>query len=157
MRIASFTRRRLFVYRKEYMKYIFLTDEFYKTHPKELYPEMIRKNERPYVQILINVNNQLWAIPLRSHINHEYAFWSDRDKKCGIDFTKAVPISTKDIRLDKVPRLRQHEYIALKRQGNNVTSQFKNYIKQYIHAKENPHTARSKAILRFSTLQHFEE
>lgn len=62
------------------MKYIFLTDEFYNAHPKELYPEMIQKHDRPYVQVLLSIKNQLWAIPLRSHINHNYAIWSDKKK-----------------------------------------------------------------------------
>lgn len=55
----------------EIMKYIYLDNNFYNRHPQINYPEILQKKDRPYVQIAISVNNQLWAIPLRSNINHK--------------------------------------------------------------------------------------
>lgn len=48
----------------EIMKYIYLDNNFYNRHPQINYPEILQKKDRPYVQIAISVNNQLWAIPL---------------------------------------------------------------------------------------------
>lgn len=81
----------------ESMKFIFLTKDYFNRHPSSEFPEMLRKSERPYVQLTIPCNHQLWAVPLRSYINHEFAFWSNKKELCGLDFTKAVPIELKDI------------------------------------------------------------
>lgn len=137
------------------MKYIFLTDEFYNAHPKKLYPEMIQKHDRPYVQVLLSVKNQLWAIPLRSHINHNYAIWSDKENRCGIDLTKAVPITEDDI-LSKA-QIRENEFQALKGKDYIVVKKFQSFIQKYNHAKQNPNLISSKSILRFSSLQYFEK
>lgn len=54
------------------MKFIFLTKDYFNRHPSSEFPEMLRKSDRPYVQLTIPCNHQLWAVPLRSYINHEY-------------------------------------------------------------------------------------
>lgn len=96
------------------MKFIFLTKDYFNRHPSSEFPEMLRKSNRPYVQITIPCNHQLWAIPLRSYINHEFAFWSNKKELCGLDFTKAVPIELKDIDTTHSPIIRRHEFNALK-------------------------------------------
>lgn len=140
----------------EIMKYIYLDNNFYNRHPQINYPEILQKKDRPYVQIAISVNNQLWAIPLRSNINHNYVFWSDKKNKCGIDFTKAVPIDHKDINTNRHPSIRQNEFNALKGKEHSVIKSFKGFIKKYNHSKQHPNLPESKVILRYSTLQYFE-
>ena len=51
------------------MKFIFLTKDYFNRHPSSEFPEMLRKSDRPYVQLTIPCNHQLWAVPLRSYIN----------------------------------------------------------------------------------------
>ena len=138
------------------MKYIYLDNNFYNRHPQINYPEILQKKDRPYVQIAISVNNQLWAIPLRSNINHNYVFWSDKKNKCGIDFTKAVPIEHKDINANRHPSIRQNEFNALKGKEHSIIKSFKGFIKKYNHSKQHPNLPESKVILRYSTLQYFE-
>lgn len=98
----------------ESMKFIFLTKDYFNQHPSSEFPEMLRKSDRPYVQLTISCNHQLWAVPLRSYINHEFAFWSNKKELCGLDFTKAVPIELKDIDTTHSPIIRRHEFNALK-------------------------------------------
>lgn len=57
------------------MKFIFLTKDYFNRHPSSEFPEMLRKSDRPYVQLTIPCNHQLWAVPLRSYINHEFALY----------------------------------------------------------------------------------
>ena len=42
--------------------------------------------------MLTRINNVLFAIPLRSHINHPFVLWTDKENHCGLDFSKAVKI-----------------------------------------------------------------
>ena len=50
------------------MKYIYLNEKFYNDFSKGLYPELEIKKERPYVQIVIEINNVMFTLPLRSNI-----------------------------------------------------------------------------------------
>ena len=129
----------------EIMKYIYLDNNFYNRHPQINYPEILQKKDRPYV-----------AIPLRSNINHNYVFWSDKKNKCGIDFTKAVPIEHKDINANRHPSIRQNEFNALKGKEHSIIKSFKGFIKKYNHSKQHPNLPESKVILRYSTLPYFE-
>ena len=75
-----------------------LSKEFYKAYPHNDYPEMESKLGRPYVVLLVEINNIKFAIPLRTNIRHSFCYkfkTSDRETKSstGIDFSKAVVIS----------------------------------------------------------------
>lgn len=50
------------------MKFIFLTKDYFNRHPSSKFPEMLRKSDRPYVQLTIPCNHQLWMI-LMLYIN----------------------------------------------------------------------------------------
>ena len=47
-----------------------LSKDFYKAHPHSEYPEMETKENRPYVVLLVNINDIKFAIPLRTNIRH---------------------------------------------------------------------------------------
>ena len=36
-------------------RFVFLTDEFYKAYPSELYPEIKQKRNRPYIQVYVEI------------------------------------------------------------------------------------------------------
>ena len=68
-----------------------LSNEFYKAYPHNDYPEMEAKLDRPYVVLLVEINNVKFAIPLRTNIRHSFCYkfkTSDRETKSstGIDF-----------------------------------------------------------------------
>ena len=123
------------------MKFIFLTKDYFNRHPSSEFPEMLRKSNRPYVQITIPCNHQLWAIPLRSYINHEFAFWSNKKE---LDTTHS-------------PIIRRHEFNALKGKDYRVMQRFKHFIKKFDYAKLHPTLPDSKVLLKYSTLQYFEK
>ena len=78
------------------MKYIFLSKKFYDDYRHELYPEIECKENRSYVLLLIKIDNLEYAIPFRSHIKHNYAFFTNKENLCGIDYTKSIVITNKD-------------------------------------------------------------
>lgn len=139
------------------LKLVFLTKEFYRAHAK--CPEIEQKETRPYIRIQVMVNGVLWGIPLRSHIPHEYALWTDKENGCGIDFTKAVVIERPDKYIStNPPHIRPDEFKVLKRiDEHRVAQKLQQYIKAYKKAKANPKISRNKQLLKFSTLQYFEK
>ena len=139
------------------LKTMFLTEEFYKAH--ENCPEIEQKENRPYIQIRIMIDGVLWGIPLRSHINHSHAIWTDKENGCGIDFTKAVVIKRPDQYISNIqPHIRPDEFKVLKRLDEyRVVQKFQKYIKDYQKAKQHPEVPRNKRLVEFSTLQYFED
>lgn len=134
----------------------FLSDSFYRDHPNPPFKEMEQKQNRPYIIFLVEIEGHIWAIPFRSHIRHAYAFFTDRENKCGIDYSKAVVVDRSEyIDQQTRPHLRQNEFEALR--GNEFTVQkgFEKYIKLYKKAVRSGHS-RYQSLIKYSTLQNYE-
>ena len=139
------------------LKPFFLTPRFYSDFAN--CPEIEQKPLRPYVRVQIVVNGVLWALPLRSNISHEYAVFTDRKNRCGMDLTKAVAISSPSLYIDSStrPYLRPNEHAALKSISEyHLTQRFLRYISDYKDAMLHPKARHNQSLLRFSTLQYFE-
>lgn len=139
------------------MKYTFLTQKFYNDYPHDKYPQMELKNDRPYAHIEIEAYNLLFCLPLRSHIDHPHAFFTNRRNKCGVDYSKAVVITDNEY-IDETTRvfLRPDEYRKLRGKDFIIKQQFMAYIELYKQAKVDETVDHREEILRFSTLQYFE-
>ena len=139
------------------LKPIFLSDSFYADYSD--CPEIEQKNTRPYICVQIIIDGILWAVPLRSHIRHGYALWTNKQNCCGLDFTKAVVIASPNEYISSVrPRIRDDEFQVLKKTSDHLVRQkMQKYIHAYKKAKEHPTATGSKEILSYSTLQYFEE
>lgn len=105
------------------------------------------------------VDGVLWGIPLRSHIKHDHVIWTDKANGCGIDFTKAVVIEKPDKYISNTqPYIRPDEFKVLKQIDEyRVSQKMQRYIKEYKNAKLKPNIPRNKQLLKYSTLQYFEE
>lgn len=64
-------------------RFIFLSEEFYQAYPSERYPEIEQKKARPYVQVIVEINEVKFAIPLRSDIHHPHVLWTDKKIQAG--------------------------------------------------------------------------
>lgn len=140
------------------LKYTFLTDQFYSDHAQ--YHEIEKKTDRPYVRIQIFIDGIWWAIPLRSNIRHSNVIWTDKKNGCGIDLSKAVVVIKPDEYLDRTrrPHIRGNEHDVIKRLDDHfVVEKFKTYIESYKKAKTNLKIQRNYDLVRFSTLQYFEQ
>lgn len=108
-------------------RFVFLSADFYQRYPLSQYPEIEQKKTRPYIQVYIEINGIKFAIPLRSDIHHPHVLWTDKRNHCGVDFSKAVVITDEK------------------------------YIDKYKRAKMEPEKSVNKVLLKYSTLQYFEE
>lgn len=138
------------------MKYVFLTQQFYEEHIH--CSEIERKTLRPYAQVIIEMEGTIFAVPLRSNIKHNHVLWSDKENRCGLDFSKTVVVTRMDY-IDKknIPRLRQVEFDALKGKDYIAKQKLQTYIKHYKRAKKFPEFEYNRRLCRYSTLQYFEE
>lgn len=140
------------------MKYTFLTEKFYNDYPHEQYKQMELKSDRPYAHVTIELYNQLFCIPLRSHIDHPHAFFTNKKERCGVDYSKAVVIKDETY-IDKNRKvfIRPDEFKKLQGKDYIIKKQFMEYIELYKKAKVDETVSHRENILKFSTLQYFEE
>ena len=140
------------------MKYIFLSEEFYNTYNHDLYPEIEYKQDRPYILLLLKIDGLTYAIPFRSHIKHNNAFFTDKENYCGVDYTKSIIITDEKYILEnyngKPIRIRPNERKALFGQKYNIIKGLKSYIKEYKRAVKNK-VNNKVFVFKISTLQYF--
>ena len=138
-----------------------LSQSFYNDYPSDSYPEMEQKLQRPYVVLLVRINELKFAIPLRTNIRHSFCYKfkkSDRetDSTTGIDYSKAVVIK-KESYLSENTDINDKEYLELQEKGFFIVKQFKKYVDGYISFKKhggNEFVARKYV---FSTLKYFDD
>jgi len=138
-----------------------LSEQFYKDYPHSVFPEMESKLGRPYVVLLVMINDIRFAIPLRTSIRHSYCYKfkkSDRETNSitGIDYSKAVIIS-KDSYLGEETNINDKEYLELQEKTFFIIAKFKKYIEGYIDFKTNGGNEHTAKKYRFSTLQYFDD
>ena len=140
------------------MKYIFLSKEFYNKYKHELYPEIEYKEDRPYVLLLLKIDSLTYAIPFRSHIKHNFAFITDKEKRCGIDYTKSIIITNPNYVVYNINgrpiRIRKNEQQALYGQKHNIIRELKAFVREYKRAVQNKVNTKT-FIFKISTLQYF--
>ena len=85
--------RSIFVYGGKICYLRIYQKKFYNDYPSNKYPEMMLKRNRPYTQVITEVNGLKFAVPLRSDVTHKTdVLWTDKQTNHGLDFTKAVLI-----------------------------------------------------------------
>lgn len=139
------------------LQFCFLSEKFYLDY-KDC-PEIEQKQKRPYIQVQVLIDGVLFGIPLRSNIKHQHVLWTDKQNRCGVDFSKTVVIADPDNYINKTenPYIRPHEFNALRGKEFIIQQRLKKYISDYKKAKEKPDLERNKTLLQYSTLQYFEE
>lgn len=139
-------------------RFVFLSKEFYNTYPILQYPEMEQKQNRPYIQVYVEIDGVQYAIPLRSDIHHPHVLWTDKKNHCGVDFSKSVVIKDESyIDLSIEPHLRQNEFDALRGKDYKIKSKMEKYIADYKKAKEDLSDPINRMLVTYSTLQYFEK
>ena len=135
--------------------FFYLTHKFYNKYKN--CKEILYKPKRPYAVHLIEYNNLIFAIPIRSNITHEFSYKTikEKNKSKGLDFTKTVIIN--DLKyLSKQPvRINQEEYLKLDKNRHFIEKKMFSYLKIYKKALQKPNTNKNKNILSKSTLQYF--
>lgn len=138
-----------------------MSDLFYKTFSKHLFPEIEHKIGRPYVVLVVKINNFRFAIPLRTNIRHSYCYkfkTSDRktESKTGIDFSKAVIIDNDNF-LGEKTYINNKEYVELRNKAFFILKKFKKYVQDYINFKKHGGNEYIAKRYKYSTLQYFDK
>ena len=135
--------------------FFYLTHKFYNKYKN--CKEILYKPKRPYAVHLIEYNNLIFAIPIRSNITHEFSYKTikEKNKSKGLDFTKTVIIN--DLKyLSKQPaRINQEEYLKLDKNRHFIEKKMLSYLKIYKKALQKSNTNKNQNILSKSTLQYF--
>lgn len=141
------------------MEFKHLSQKFYNDYPQSQFPEMMSKDDRPYTMTTTTVGGLLFAIPLRSDINHNYnVLWTDKANRHGLDFTKAVLILDADyIDHSEKVYIRSNEHRHLLGKEHRVQQKMEKCIEDYKNAKNNLSIEHNRTYCSFSTLQYFEE
>jgi protein AbiQ len=141
------------------MEFHRLTPAFYAAYSQ--CSEILTKEERPYYVLILEVGGVTYAIPLRSHISHQYCFIADNSdgENKGLDYSKAVVIADREKYLDPAPvTIRQNEFNVLKQQEFLIQKQFSSYVQSYkkeiLRRQKNPAFPVS-GLCRYSSLQYF--
>ena len=79
-------------------------------------------------------------------------------EKCGVDYSKAVVINSEDY-IDRTRKafIRPDEYKKLIGKDFRIREQFESYIELYKRAKTDDTVPHREKILKYSSLQYFEE
>lgn len=134
------------------MRIIKLSQSFYGKYRN--CTEMLHKPDRPYVFISVEIDGIKYAIPMRHHIKHKYAFFTYGE--AGLDYTKAVVIEdSTDIGANNVV-IDSGEWNLIKKSKHQIIREFKRYLKIYKKARNNPNVEGLQNIRQYSALQYFD-
>ncbi len=140
------------------MEFRHLSDKFYKKYPSEQFPELMAKENRPYTQVITDINGLKFAVPLRSDISHTTdVLWTDKQARHGLDFTKAVIILDDEYISDEKVFIRKKEHKHLLGKERRVKEKMEKCIANYKKAKSNIKEQHNAEYCQFSTLQYFEK
>lgn len=135
------------------MKYILLSDNFYKTYNAEEYPEILHKPSRPYIMLIVEIDGLTFAIPIRSHIRHNYGFITNEEKRAGLDFTKAIIILNPEYISEKERiTITKEEMLLISNNKELIIKDFKIFLQTYKRKIKKKLYAN---FLRFTSLQYF--
>lgn len=136
-----------------------LTQEFYDKFDSIHYPEILHKSERPYVVMIAQIENNTFAIPFRTNINHNSGYKFSKSLRnttsnTGLDFSKAVIVNDKKF-IGGVTTIDNYEYKELNDKCYFIIKKFVNYLngyKKYVTGETNEYISRK---YKYTTLQYY--
>lgn len=140
------------------MEIKYLSSEFYKKYSN--CTEILRKESRPYVIIVLQIGKDKFAIPIRSHLHKtQDCFESNPQTNSGLDFTKALFIEKDSyIEATKFPEITHKEFNYIKFKEREIKLSFEKFLMAYkkdvLRHKKNPKIPQNPRF-RFCTFQYF--
>lgn len=142
-----------------------LSHSFYAAYPLSQYPEIMRKDERPYTCLLIETREDYFiCIPFRSSIQHNEAFLFTNTNRSlhtrsGLDYKKAVIIKDSSYIDSKTSVVVDNdEYTAMITNIETIVNEIEKYISTYVNHVNGSARLHQREFLRhyqFSTLPYF--
>ena len=114
----------------------YLTTEFYNQYNSAEYPEIENKSNRPYMVMLIQIENNTFAIPFRTNVKHNncYKFENSSrptDSITGLDYSKAVIVNNIKY-IGAAARINDMEYTELDANYHIIIKQFTSFVKNSV-------------------------
>lgn len=144
-----------------------LSHSFYAAYPLAQYPEIMRKDGRPYTCLLIETHEDYFiCVPFRSSIQHNEAFLFTNTNRSlhtrsGLDYKKTVIIKDESyIDLTTPVVVDNDEYTAMMTNIGTIVNEIDEYIETYINHINGTATLHQREFLRryqFSTLPYFHD
>ncbi len=139
----------------------YLSKKFYEDYNNKDYPEIETKSNRPYMVLLIQIDDNIFAIPFRTNIRHRYCYKfknSNRptDSVTGLDFTKAVIVNCSEY-IGEETTIDNKEYIELSNKYHFIIGKFKKYLDGYICYLNGNSTEFNDKKYKFTTLKYFQD
>lgn len=137
----------------------YLSEHFYNVYDTTNYPEIENKSDRPYMVMLIQIDNNTFAVPFRTRITHKHSYKfkntsRETDKSTGLDFTKAVIVNDNKY-IGAPARVDDAEYTELDINHYKIIQRFKRYVTEYVKYKKGLLPPQVAGNYRYSTLQYF--
>jgi len=142
-----------------------LSQKFFQDYPEKKYPEIMRKEGRPYNCMLVDLHeNYFVCIPFRSSILHKQAYMFSNSQrsvrsKSGLDYSKMV-IVNKGEYIGGSAIVDQDEYGETMVNVQKIVSQAINYLDKYvkhIDGSQKMHEREFDRMYRYSTLKYFHD
>lgn len=140
-------------------KLFYLSQDFYNHYDKINYPEIEHKESRPYMVLLIKIENNTFAIPFRTNVKHNYCYKfkntsRNTNSASGLDYSKAAIVNDENF-LGARAVIDNKEYIELNNKYFFIIKQFTKYIdgyKKIINGTANEYDLKK---YKYSTLKYF--
>lgn len=122
-------------------------------------PEVLEKN-RGYGIVSISIGSLIYAIPLRSNMNHNNGFKTIPIKRGktliwnALDYSKALIVEQDDIESTAFQLRTQEEFDKIQLNKEKIKSEFEKYVSSYLECVKNG-TGTTDKRFRFSTLKYF--
>ena len=153
-RALSYRGNKMKIYQLNY-----LSNEFYRKYNSLEYPEIENKNTRPYMVMLVKIDNNTFAVPFRTNISHSncYKFKSSErptNKVTGLDYTKAVIVND-DAYIGATATIDNKEYIELNQRYRFIIKQFQKFVYDYIDYVNGKRNFYNEKKFKYTTLKYF--
>ncbi len=138
-----------------------LSMDFYTDYNSVKYPEIEFKPSRPYVVMVVEIDGNRFALPLRTNIRHNFCYkfkntGRDTDSSTGIDFSKAVVVNDQKY-IGEPTTIDNKEYVELMNKFYFVIKKFRQYLEGYINYRKNGGNEYVARRYQFTTLKYFDK
>ena len=138
----------------------YLSKDFYNEYPQEEFKEMIQKESRPFLVLLIKIKDLTFAVPFRSNVRHDYCYKFKNSTRytetsTALDFSKAIIIKDEKY-LENAASIDKKEYIELNSKFYFIFHKFEKFVYKYIQViTKLPKNSYEYKRMSFCTLQYF--
>ena len=115
----------------------------------------VLSKDRGYGVVYLNFEGLIFALPLRSNLNHPHGFKTVFDGKVwnGVDYSKALVVNADDLEAGIFETRLPGEFKKIKENAEKIKREIFEYLTEYIEAVKGGNKLHRK--FTFTTLQYF--